>query len=113
MFILLQSAEKIPHVIWKPKFFHSADKRLQLAPSLTQVGTLKFLASENLRFVLIPYFNISTYLRLSLLHMFFFFFQIFQQKLQINIIIIFINCNCVDTWWQWLFYMYTKYEIGY
>ena len=29
------------------------------------------------------------------------------------IIIIFINCNWVVTWWQWLFYMYTKYEIGY
>jgi hypothetical protein len=24
-----------------------------------------------------------------------------------------INCNWVDTRWQWLFYMYTKYEIGY
>ena len=29
------------------------------------------------------------------------------------IIIIFINCNWVVTRWQWLFYMYTKYEIGY
>jgi len=33
-------------------------------------------------------------------------------KIQI-IIIIFINCNWVVTRWQWLFYMYTKYEIGY
>ena len=24
------------------------------------------------------------------------------------IIIIFINCNWVITWWQWLFYMYTN-----
>jgi len=31
----------------------------------------------------------------------------------IIIIIIFINCNWVVTRWQWLFYMYTKYEIGY
>ena len=31
----------------------------------------------------------------------------------IIIIIIIINCNWVVTWWQWLFYMYTKYEIGY
>jgi len=31
----------------------------------------------------------------------------------IIIIIIFINCNWIVTWWQWLFYMYTKYEIGY
>jgi len=31
----------------------------------------------------------------------------------IIIIIIIINCNCVVTRWQWLFYMYTKYEIGY
>jgi len=31
----------------------------------------------------------------------------------IMIIIIFINCNWVFTRWQWLFYMYTKYEIGY
>ena len=30
-----------------------------------------------------------------------------------EILIIFINCNCVVTRWQWLFYMYTKYEIGY
>jgi hypothetical protein len=30
-----------------------------------------------------------------------------------NIIIIIINCNWVDTRWQWLFYMYTKYDIGY
>ena len=29
------------------------------------------------------------------------------------IIIIFINCNWVVTRRQWLFYMYTKYEIGY
>jgi hypothetical protein len=26
--------------------------------------------------------------------------------------IIIINCNWVVTRWQWLFYMYTKYEIG-
>jgi len=32
---------------------------------------------------------------------------------RIKIIIIFINCNWVITWWQWLFYMYTKQEIGY
>ena len=25
---------------------------------------------------------------------------------------IFINCNWVVTRWQWLFYMYTKHEIG-
>jgi len=31
----------------------------------------------------------------------------------IIIIIIIINCNWVVTWRQWLFYMYTKYEIGY
>jgi len=31
----------------------------------------------------------------------------------IIIIIIIINCNSVVTGWQWLFYMYTKYEIGY
>ena len=29
------------------------------------------------------------------------------------IIIIFIYCNWVVTRWQWLFYMYTKHEIGY
>ena len=23
------------------------------------------------------------------------------------------SCNCFVTRWQWLFYMYTKYEIGY
>ena len=31
----------------------------------------------------------------------------------VHIIIIFINFNEVVTRWQWLFYMYTKYEIGY
>jgi len=31
----------------------------------------------------------------------------------IIIIIIIINCCWVVTRWQWLFYMYTKYEIGY
>jgi len=30
-----------------------------------------------------------------------------------SIIIIFVNCNWVVTRWQWLFYMCTKYEIGY
>jgi len=29
------------------------------------------------------------------------------------IIIIFIYCNWAVTRWQWLFYMYTKHEIGY
>jgi hypothetical protein len=31
----------------------------------------------------------------------------------IYIIIIFINCKWIDTRWQWLFYMYTKYDIDY
>jgi len=31
----------------------------------------------------------------------------------ITITIIFINCNWVVTRWQWLFYMYTEYEIVY
>ena len=31
----------------------------------------------------------------------------------IIIINIIINCNWVVTRWRWLFYMYTKYEIGY
>jgi hypothetical protein len=29
------------------------------------------------------------------------------------IIFIIINCSWVDTRWQWLFYMYTKYDTGY
>jgi len=29
------------------------------------------------------------------------------------IILLFVYCNWVVTRWQWLFYMYTKYEIGY
>ena len=29
------------------------------------------------------------------------------------IIIIFIYCNWFFTRWQWLFYIYTKHEIGY
>ena len=31
----------------------------------------------------------------------------------IIIMFMFINCNWVVTRWQWLFYMYTEYEIGY
>jgi hypothetical protein len=36
------------------------------------------------------------------------------KKLKINNIIkiIFINCNWVVNRWQWLLYMYTKYEIA-
>jgi len=35
------------------------------------------------------------------------------QNIVIIIIIIIINCNWVITRWQWLFYVYTKYEIVY
>jgi len=31
----------------------------------------------------------------------------------LGITIIFIYCNFVVTQWQWLFHMFTKYEIGY
>jgi len=36
-----------------------------------------------------------------------------DKNLRKGIIIIFINCNCVVTRWQWLFYVYTEHEIGY
>ena len=72
--------KKIPHVIWNPKCFHGADKSPQLAPTLTQLGPLKFFASENFRFVLISYFHISTHLLLSVYHVFFFY--VFQQQLR-------------------------------
>jgi len=36
-----------------------------------------------------------------------------RMMMIIIIVIICINCNWVVTRWQWLFYMYTKYEIGY
>ena len=36
-----------------------------------------------------------------------------NKMMMIIIIIIFTNCNWVVTRWQWLFYMYTKHEIGY
>jgi len=36
-----------------------------------------------------------------------------QTQIIIMIIIIIIKYNWVVTRWQWLFYMYTKYEIGY
>jgi len=36
-----------------------------------------------------------------------------QGIIIIIIIIIFIYCNWVVTRWQWLFYIYTKHEIGY
>jgi uncharacterized integral membrane protein len=29
------------------------------------------------------------------------------------LLLLFINCNLDDARWQWLFYMYTKYDIGY
>ena len=35
-----------------------------------------------------------------------------EHKTQHNVFI-FIHCNWVVTLWQWLFYMYTKHEIGY
>ena len=35
------------------------------------------------------------------------------RRIVIIIIIIIINCNLVVTRWQWLFYIHTKYEIGY
>jgi len=36
-----------------------------------------------------------------------------QEKcIEVSFFLIFINCNWVVTRWQWLFYMYTKYEIG-
>ena len=35
------------------------------------------------------------------------------QIIIIIIIISIINCDWVVTRWQWLFYMYTKYEAGY
>ena len=38
---------------------------------------------------------------------------IYTQLIIIIIIIIIINCIWVVTRWQWLFYMYTKYEIVY
>jgi len=38
---------------------------------------------------------------------------IYVNIIIIIIIIIFIYCNWVVTRWQWLFYMYTKHEIGY
>jgi len=44
-------------------------------------------------------------------------FVVMTEKIIITIIIIIIiiiiNCNWVVTRWQWLFYIYTKYEIGY
>jgi len=33
--------------------------------------------------------------------------------LMLLLLLLFINCNWVITRWLWLFYMYTKYEIGY
>ena len=38
---------------------------------------------------------------------------LFCDIINIIIVIIIINCNWVVTRWQWLFYMYTKYENGY
>jgi len=29
------------------------------------------------------------------------------------LMMVFINCNWVVSRWQWLFYMFTEYEIGY
>ena len=40
--------------------------------------------------------------------------DLWQSAIIIIIIFIYLfNCNWVVTRWQWLFYMYTKYEIGY
>jgi len=39
--------------------------------------------------------------------------ELMKMIMMMIIIIIIIYCNWVVTRWQWLFYMYTKYEIGY
>jgi len=38
---------------------------------------------------------------------------VYTQTYPATNIVLFIYCNWVVTRWQWLFYMYTKYEIGY
>ena len=40
-------------------------------------------------------------------------FATYRLKISYIIYSIFIKCNWVVTRWQWLFYMYTKYQIGY
>ena len=45
-----------------------------------------------------------------------FFWSVYTAAIALLVIIIiikFIKCNWVVTPWQWLFYVYTKYEIGY
>jgi hypothetical protein len=39
--------------------------------------------------------------------------KMMMMMIIVIIIIIFIDRNWVVSRWQWLFYMYTKYEIGY
>jgi len=43
----------------------------------------------------------------------FLYYAVVDRSSQFHIIIIFTNCSWVVTRWQWLFYMYTKCEIGY
>jgi hypothetical protein len=41
------------------------------------------------------------------------YFRLLHEMQNKKIIIKFVKCNSVVTRWQWLFYMYTKYEIVY
>jgi len=37
----------------------------------------------------------------------------YYHYIVVVVVVVVINCNWVVTQWQWLFYMYTKYKIGY
>ena len=36
-----------------------------------------------------------------------------MMMMMISVVVVVVDCNWVVTRWQWLFYMYTKYEIDY
>jgi hypothetical protein len=39
--------------------------------------------------------------------------EVRNSMLLLLLLLLLFNCSWVVTWWQWLFYMYTKYEAGY
>jgi hypothetical protein len=84
---------------WRPSWGLNLHSEFALLPLKSQCETVTLRVSENR--VLRKTFGPKRYDVTG------------EWRIIIIIIIIFINCNWVDTRWQWLFYMYTKYDIGY
>ena len=85
---------------FEPRFLDHPSCNLGTVPTV-QTVTIKFnITRLESKFYFVPNYTLQSYLNRSYI-------------IIIIIIIIIINCNWVVTRWQWLFYIFTKYEIGY